>query len=485
MTAQWVVRDFTCALCGAPRTTPADALVVLCRHCGAILTSTGADGAGWVDIAKRHADGIRQIVKPSYASARLLSLSRAMADVTDRALWRLMCEEQVLLTPLVHPGIVSPLPADPMQRAEHVRRAVVLQEICAFDPTVRGLMNAFGEASGRLTRSPDPIAVAREMLERARAYYRALASHPDLPPGALREGAEHHARELVRGSIQGYAPLVGDGVIEKIRVDVLGDRVVSSAATPQCSRCGAPLERAADTRTLLRCRHCGAMTTVEGPDEDAWMASRLALWEITLAELVRRDELDGPAPAISAIGSFLFTGAADVSAEKAQRFLACAIPWSTVADVERAIDCLALGVADGTRERALLDGLRARVRRDWRHDPGRRPVRPVRAAFHPPPSEAEEAAWIESALATFRFGRAFGSTTSLELLGHPLAAIQIAAVHDQPAGVSPRAAMVFFERAAPRFDRAAMHAELTRLLPGYDHPRVVAFAAELARLLAS
>jgi|GEM_PF-3391641 len=477
MTTHVLVRDFTCPVCGAPRTTHEDALVVLCRHCGGVLSSTGA-GMPWRDIAERHAEGIRQMVKPSQLSARLTALSLSMATpsvMQDRPLWRLLCEEQMLLTAIVHPNATAPLPSDPRGRTEHVRRAVLMSEIATFDAGVRAQLTRYGHASAELGKGADPVATARVMLGAALAYYRALVDHPDLPARALREGAEHHAKELVRSAIVGFAPLLGEGVVERIRVEILGDALERSAGV-RCSRCGAPLTT---ETTLQGCRFCGAVTDVDAAD--AWMTSRLGLWRVTLDELVRGERLDGPTPAISAIGSFLYTEAASVSAEKAVRFLARAIRWVPLTELTRGVDILLAAMASDPTKRRLLEDIRAIAQRDWRCDPSARPRKEAPATPHSPPSEADEVAWIESALALWSHRR---GRPLIELLGHPLGAIQIAAVHDVPAGVSPRAAVRFFERASPGFDRRAMREEVSRLAPGFDHPRVAAFLAELSALLA-
>ncbi len=54
--------------------------------------------------------------------------------------------------------------------------------------------------------------------------------------------------------------------------------------------------------------------------------AQLALWEITKADLVRRGQLDGPTPALSAVSGFLYTSARDVPVAKAAAFLARAVP---------------------------------------------------------------------------------------------------------------------------------------------------------------
>lgn len=473
MGASVLVRAFTCSVCGGPRTTTGDALVVLCAYCGAVLTSSGA-GAPWRDLAARHAEAVGDFLKPSATSARLTAISLQMHQpetLRDRALWRLLCEEQVLLSSIVRAG--QALPRDPRARAEEVRRAVILAEIATFDPNAVAAMARYGEACASLGRSGDAVTAARAMLDGARAYYRAVEAHPTFPPGSLREGVEHHARELVRGALGGYATLLGEGTIERIRVDVLGDRA-RAGVDLRCGTCGGPL---AAVSALHRCPRCGAVTEVDA--DDAWTSAQLGIWQVTLAELLRGDHLDGPTATISAIGGFLYTPASDVSAAKAVGFLRRAIPWVALEELTRGLDVLATAVSGDATKRALLDDVRALVERGWRCDPSARPQKPAPGAPHAPPTEAEEDAWVATTLSLWAHRRG----TLMDLLGHPLGAMQVAAVYDRPTGCSARAARRFFEQAMPGFDRRAMHAQLARLAPGFDHPRVAAFIGELMREL--
>lgn len=453
-----ILRDFTCAVCGGPRQTLEASLVVLCRHCGAILTFAG-DGQ-WHAMDERHAAGIQQLVRPSAAQARLMALGFELATTTDRARWRLLAEEQILLGPLV-------LPTDPQARAKHVKDALAMQEIATFDPRITSLMGAYGTAAMTLTQG-EPVTAARAMLEAARAYYAALLSHPDAPPGVYREGAEHLAREMVRAAIGGYATLLGVHAIERIRTEVLGDKQAAAA----CPKCGGPLDPEGDG--LVRCRQCEAVTRVT--TDDAWLTAQLGIWKISRADLVRRNELDGPGPIIAAVGGFLWTSAATVPAASAAEFLRRAIPWVTTEALQNGLDILGHG-ADGDR-RELLDGIRAELA-TWTPAPEQRPAPHIPVADFPPPAPEDEAAWIESALALHRYR----GGPLMELLAQCLATMQVAAVHEQPVGLSPRAAVTFFERACPGYDRAEMLALLTPLIPGYDLPRVRAFTTELARLL--
>ena len=473
MSASALVRAFACSVCGGPRTTTEDALVVLCTYCGAVLTSSGS-GAPWRDLAARHAEAIGDFLKPSATSARLTELSLRMHRpeiARDRALWRLLCEEQVLLASLARAG--QALPREPRERTEAIRRAVILAEIATFDPRSVAAMARYGEACAPLGRSGDPVATARAMLDGARAYYRAIEAHPPFPPGGLREGVEHHARELVRGAILGYATLLGEGTLERIRVEVLGDRA-RAGGDLRCATCGAPLEARS---ALQRCLHCGAVAAVDA--DDAWTSAQLGIWAITLAELVRSDRLDGRTATISAIGGFLYTPAVDVSAEKAAGFLRQAIPWVALHELLQGIDVLATAASGDATKVALLQDVRAHVERGWRHDPEARPRKPAPAGPHAPPTEAEEDAWVAATLALWAHRRG----TLMDLLGHPLGAMQIAAVHDRPTSCSARAALRFFEQAMPGFDRGAMAAHLSQLAPGFDHPRVAAFIADLGRAL--
>lgn len=455
-----LVRDFTCAVCGAPRSTVERALVVLCRHCGALVAQ--ADG---VTIAEQHAAGIQRLVKPTAAEARLTAVTLAMSGAIEREAWRLLCEEQVLLMAIVHPGHVAPLPAASSRRVAHVAEHVLLSELATFEPAIRAHLATYSAAAAKLT--DEPMAAARAMLVAARAYFAALLAHPDLPPGVLREGATHHAREMVRAAVRGYASLLGVGVLDEIRIELLGDE---EGAT--CARCGAPL--AGDGP--VACLHCGAVTTLTS--NDTWLTAQLDLWAITRADLVRRGDLDGAGPVIAALGGFLWT--THVPAASAAMFLRRAVPWLSRDDLAAGLDLA--GRAANADQRALLGALAGELA-DWTPEPTQRPaprVAPSALAF-PPPTPEDEAAWLESALALHRLR---GGPLS-ELLARCLSTMQVAAIHEAPTGLSPAAAMTFFERAAPAYDRAAMLALLGPLLPAYDHPRVHAFTTELARLLAA
>lgn len=468
-----ILRDFTCAVCGAPRKTTDQALVVLCRHCGAILTFSG-DGL-WqpTALAARHAAGIAALVKPSAAAARLMAISLAMARATapeQRERWRLLAEEQTVAMAIAYPQNGIPLPAEPEARKRHIANAVVMSELVTFDPRISGLMRAYASAAGTITNG-DPIAAVRSMLDAARAYYRAIEVHPQMPPGSLREGAEHLAKELVRSGIHGYASLLGDRAIERIRTEVLGDTIGSSL----CPKCGGPLE-SDTTRSLTRCKHCGAVTNVE--TEDAWTQGQLAIWEISKKDLLRRGQLDGPTPVLTAAGGFLHTNARDVAPEKAFAFLRRAIPWLSRPEMIQGLDILVQ--AGSPEQRGLLDALRGLVESTWLPDPAQRPAAHVARTNFPAPTPHEEAAWVESALALWNYRREYQLPV---LLSHPLNGLHVAAVHEQPAAITPRAALQFFDRAWPGWDHAEMAQTIHRLLPGYDHPRVNAFLRELVARL--
>lgn len=469
-----ILRGLTCAVCGAPRTTAHDAVVVLCHHCGALLAH-GGDGR-WSASSEvaRHVDGVLRLVRPSAAEARLARLAvelHSTAARGDRGAWRVVAEEHTLLAALLHPGAATPLPDDPAARAGALGATIALQEIATFDPAVRTAMSDFGAVCARLTGGGDPVVVARELLERARGYFRALKEHPDAPPGALREGVEHHARALVRQAVDGYAPLLASGIVERVRVEVLGDALVEAGAA-SCPRCGAPLPE----RGLTACAYCGAVTRVD--DADAWTAARLALWEVTLADLARTGRLDGAAPVVAALGSLLYTPASDVPVEKVVALVRRMIPWVSREELALGVALLEHGASEAGR--AQLDAVRA-ASASWVPDPAARPPAPRPEGPFAPPSEAEEQAWIESALATW----SLRTGTLLDLVGQPLVAVHLAAMYEQPTGASASAALAFFERAMPGFDRAAALAQLEALRPGYDaHPRVAAFTANLAARLA-
>ena len=392
---------------------------------------TGRRGA-WERIAERHADGIRSFAKPTRAEARMMELTTELAAVSapeHREAWRLLSEEQYLIMQVVHPGILPPLPKDPSARPKYLRDAVAMSEIVTFDPNVRDRMNAYGSASMGIGKG-DPVVVATAILERAIAYYGAILAHPDMPLGLLPEGAEHHGREMVRQAISGYASLLGASAIERIRVEVLGDRVASD-----CPRCGGPLA----SPWLSTCRHCSAVIGVD--EGDSWTKAQLGIWEISKKDLLRRGELDGMAPVIHAVGAFLHTSARDVPVERAFAFLQQTIPWVSNADFAQGLSLLAHGASPDRV--ALLNGLAAMP---WTADPSKRPAAHVARVDFPVPTAEEEAAWVAYALGVWKLG----GGPLLQLLGHPLSTLQVAAVHETESSVTARAAMAFFEQAMAR-----------------------------------
>jgi hypothetical protein len=464
-----IVRDFTCAVCGGPRQTTENALIVMCGHCGAILTF-GGDGL-WKEtgLAAAHEKGIQQLVKPNAAQARVMALTMEMQQLKapeQRERWRMLAEEQVVVMAIAYPGTGMPMPTEPKARMQHVKAAVKMSELVTFDPKIAGLMGQFSAAAGAIIQG-DPVPTARKMLETAKAYYVALAAHPDMPPGMMKEGPDHLAKELTRSSLNGYAPFLGNNGLERIRIEVFGDKTGSA----NCPKCGSPF----DAPGMKQCRHCGAVTDIA--TEDAWTTAQLAIWNVSKADLVRRNQVDGPTPVITAIGAFLYTNIREVPPEKAYAYLQKAIPWVAQHELIGGLDMLAQ--SGNPDQRALLGGIRVLAMR-WVPDPRQRPAHHVAQTVFAPPTPADEHAWIEMALGLWSARR--GGLT--EMLAQPLSAMQVAALHEQPTGVTARAAMAFFDRAWPGYDRRGMYYELSRLMAGYDHPRVRTFTTELAQLLA-
>lgn len=382
-----------------------------------------------------------------------------MAIVGAGEAWRALCEERILLDG-------GSLAVDPRLRARQVRDRVALEEWATFDPELCALLDPFARAASDLAQGGGTEA-ARAMLTAARAYHRALGRHP-----AMTTDPETAARDMVRTTVDAYVPLLGPDVVARIRVDVLGDVRTDEV---QCRQCGAVVDDRADA--LVGCRHCGAVQDVSS--EDAWTPSRLALFEIVLGNLVRTGDLDGPTPAIAALGTFIHTDVTGVTVPMAFGFLRRAIPWLPAADVALGLELTASAVTEPGKV-ALLEGLDAALE-SWVADPSERPTPAplflrTPEAF-PAPTEDEEAAWVAYACSMPR------PDDLLELLAMPLSTVQSAAVEQLPTGVSARAALAYFEAMAPGFDRAAMREEIRPLQPGYDHPRVAAFLSELVDLL--
>jgi hypothetical protein len=424
----------------------------------------------WREAKMEHAAGIASLLRPSAAQARLQTVVLELSSAcVERTTWRALTEEYIVLAAVLHAKHMGKMPETPQARARWMQNQIALREIATFDPKVRSLLQDYGSCTAKLTSNPETVKVAREMLTQAIAYHQAIAGSAHLPPGLLPEGPEFHAREMVRSALEAYVPLLPAGVYEQVLVEVLGDTRATAGKSTSCPRCGAPLPEA----SLAGCTYCGAVTRIVG--EDAWIEAQVGLWAISREDLARKAQLDGLQPVIAVFGGFLYTQAAEVSAKQVFVLLQRTIAWVSRNDLFAGLDLL---VHAAPQRQTLLSEVRT-LCSAWVQDTSARPVYTTPLAFLAP-SEADEEAWVDQALAFYRYR----GGSLLELLAQALSPVQIAAVSEQATSVTAGAAMKLFERAKPGLDCAAMLTELERLRPGYDvHPRVAAFTFELAQRL--
>ena len=189
------VRDFQCAVCGAPRTSSDDAMFIECEHCGAVL---------------------------DVAAARWLE------------------------------------PQQYVELMARTREAAAAYTAVQLDPHIAALWSEVDDACrgfGDATASADEIvATAQRTLAIAERAFTALKRSPETfsmyPASAL-----HYARMTVRVSLTNMLATLDDpAAYDRVVDEVLGD---GARVGDQCQRCGAPLGD--DARMALRCAHCGAV----------------------------------------------------------------------------------------------------------------------------------------------------------------------------------------------------------------------------------
>lgn len=462
-----------------------DAIVIACTFCGAIV---GRDTRHVWDpkrIAEHHDEQLQAMLRPTAVQARQQLLGARMYEASergDRETWRMLSQESLTLLALTNPAQVGFTARDRARFGSWLRAALVMGELGTFDPDVKSAQNGFGSAAGALLRADDPVAEARRVLESARAMYRAYANHPDLPPDALPDGIEAHARTCARQAVASYEPMLGPGVAKRIYAEVFGDAVADAAAGAHCRSCGAALASGED---LVACRHCGAVVAMTA--EDPWLRASLASWELARADLVKRERLDGTEPVLAALHVLLLPyyqrpRDAHVSPDDAFAFLARVIPWIPRADVERGIALLRTA-NEASRRDDLLAALLARTP-GWTCEPSLRPTTVRRPPLAPPTLE-EQQAWIVGSLATFSYSRDACERDPQKLVetlyGIATAPFHFSEVSDAPP-VTVDAALGFFAQAAPNYDRAAMHAFCMRMAPCHaDRPSLRDFLVALAQ----
>jgi hypothetical protein len=255
---------------------------------------------------------------------------------------------------------------DETEHAERTRRwraaSAAMRELLATDPEAAARYRPVSAASIALGQSAkDPTLEARALLAVWRTYYKWVRSR--LGEHATVIEPEVFARSMLRSSLRAMQAVLGEGVVARVRQEVLGDTVAHA-----CANCRAPL--AGDAVTA--CAHCGAIARAEA--DDPWVAGVLTLWaphETRLAHEGLLDTLEPPLVALQITLAAATIGHGSVTPEGANRLLARLVPWVSKGKMLEALGILQGSAAPGARE--TLSGVRRLVDASWRVDRTRRP----------------------------------------------------------------------------------------------------------------
>src|SRR5262249_44998941 len=132
----------------------------------------------------------------------------------------------------------------------------------------------------------DPVLTAKNLFEAWRAYYKWVASRLGPAHAAVLQ-SDVFARAGFRSSLRGCSVALGEGVLAKIRHEVLGE-----AVSRQCTTCGAVLDAEADHDGNITCRFCGAAVRIE--TDDPWITGVLSQWKHHEERFKREGKLDTP-----------------------------------------------------------------------------------------------------------------------------------------------------------------------------------------------
>jgi DNA-directed RNA polymerase subunit RPC12/RpoP len=477
-----LIREFPCPHCGAPRETLDDAQVVFCGYCGAVVdldTERVFRGPALADLRDSQ---IVSLIRPSRAEARKSVLGAAMtraAGERDRRVWRAAAREFFILVALTDPSFCAPEPSVENGFTTWLREILIGAERAAFHETGGPDPGPFSRACSRMGREGNSVKIARDMLKEAEIYCRALApgtrgntETSPLPPHVL-------ARQMVRSAVEGLETFLGPVAVERIYIEVLGDRDGGAPAEVTCSGCGAILATEDVVEGKAPCVHCGSVVRV---DSDPWLSSTLALWETTYRDLARRGKTRTTEVVISALATSmnpLWLGG-KIEWEDGLRFLREAIPWVEKGVIEEGIRIYASAfVGDEAKTRfleGLLDGLAS-----W--NPSGKPPE-VDPLPLPPPSEASagESPWVNQAVAHWELASKSGGPIAPELevrlLGASLVPFHLGGA------ISVGEALEFYGRAEPGHDRSKLAQTARTFIQGFpEGSPLAAFLEELVEVL--
>jgi hypothetical protein len=313
--------------------------------------------------------------------------------------------------------------------------------------------------------SHDPVAQARNALAAWRAYYDWMLAR--LPEHGAVIKPEAFARSALRMSLHSAEALLGEGIVARMRHEVLGD-----ALTLACKSCGAVLD-ASDAM----CRFCGAGVRVE--TDDPWVTHILEQWAQTEERLLNEGKLhDAPFAAIQITLFAASTGTGKVVPHSAVRVLARIIPWVPKTRLLEAIHIVEGSMPPAARD--VIGQMRPMIEASWTEDASKRPV-----AKKPTAGPAEHASapnwsadndpWIQTTLANLRLGAPNGASVG-QLVGLCLMPFQTGS------RLAPAQALALFQRVTPKPNRQKLleHIGQMRMVYG-SNPAILEFLDALKR----
>ncbi|MEM6533852.1 MAG: zinc ribbon domain-containing protein [Myxococcota bacterium] len=343
-----VIRELRCRHCGAPKQVEANAYVVLCDYCDSFMT---VDTRLYFDpeqVGRITSDAIRRAMNPTEAEARFQRLGLALNDALqnqDRDAYRAVASEYYALMPSIHPETVPERDRQGARLIQWIRDSTRNAELWSFDPTLRKASHEAAKILGLLSSAKEPLDVARRYLRAQADAQRAWQDHPESPPNASGVDPDQLAEESLRGALAGFASFLPSSVIQRIRVEVLGDAISTKRS---CTSCGHPLE--ADTRV---CPACGARYEVHSEDP------QLQSWRASLAAL-RAAGQEGLTLVYAALQTTLLA-LTDDGLPRADQVRSFLLDEFTPQEIVEAIDTLTLAYGEDPARLALLETIRSNV----------------------------------------------------------------------------------------------------------------------------
>lgn len=248
--------DFQCPSCKSRRQTETEALVILCRTCGALLvidTSGAWASAKEVNLAENPGDLPRsRFLERRQATVHQKIEQARRSRESDE--WRMYMYEAKSIE----------LAMDPSRVPEHTREAqkrwlldeIALGELMTFNAVLRESLDKFKMAARRVKGSSD-LPVVKEMALHATQLYRTLLEMPSCPASLKSETAEKYGKDMTLATLESYRRVLGPRV-----VDALIDGAFPKGAEKTTTRCPACQTLISDIKPgtkRLMCMSCGTL----------------------------------------------------------------------------------------------------------------------------------------------------------------------------------------------------------------------------------